>query len=57
MTSVFVSSVRSKGDFAGVFKYESWVGYFYLFDNRPDIQRKILDHIQIFSNLSLIEAE
>ena len=46
---IFESSVREKGDLAGVFEYDGEVGYFYLYDTTREHGTKILESIHILS--------
>jgi hypothetical protein len=46
---MFHSSARSKGDFAGVFEYDSEVGHFYLYETGNDAGQKVAGAIRIFS--------
>ena len=44
---MFKSSVRSKGDLAGVFECDSEACYFYLYDQTRPKEHMIVDHIRI----------
>lgn len=46
---IFISKVRSAGGLAGVFEYDGETGYFYLYDQRREPGKKLLDAIQILS--------
>jgi hypothetical protein len=46
---LFDSSVRSTGDFAGVFEYDGDTGYFYLYETERGQGQKIHDAIHILS--------
>lgn len=46
-TEIFDSSVRSKGDLAGVFEHDGDTGYFYLCRSNGNAVEAILDRIQI----------
>ena len=46
---MFDSSVRSKGDLAGVFEYDGEVGYFYLYECGGDAGQKVTGAIRILS--------
>jgi hypothetical protein len=47
LEEMFDSSVRSAGDFAGVFEYDGEVGYFYLHDMSRDEGRRVLAAIRV----------
>lgn len=46
---LFGSSVRSAGDLAGVFEHDGETGYFYLYDQRREEGRKVLDSIRVLN--------
>jgi hypothetical protein len=46
---MFESSVRSKGDFAGVFEYDGEAGYFYLYECGGDAGQKVAGAIRVLS--------
>lgn len=48
-TEIFDSSVRSKGDLAGVFEHDGETGYFYLCRARGDAVEAIIDRIHVVS--------
>jgi hypothetical protein len=48
-SEIFDSSVRSRGDLAGVFEYDGETAYFYLYDQRLPKNRLVLDAIRITS--------
>lgn len=48
---MFCSSVRTKGDRAGVFEYDGETGYFYLYATTADPGQKVLASIHIFSGV------
>jgi hypothetical protein len=48
---IFVSSVRSTGDLAGVFEYDGETGYFYLYRAKGASDTKIIDTLHIVSGL------
>lgn len=49
MEDIFDSSVRSRGDFAGVFEFEEETAYFYLCATSGESGQKVLDAIHILS--------
>jgi hypothetical protein len=46
---IFVSSVRLKGDLAGIFEYDGETGYFYLYRTKDGGGTKIMDSLHIVS--------
>lgn len=46
-TEIFDSSVRTKGDLAGVFEHDGDTGYFYLCRSRGNTVDAILDRLRI----------
>lgn len=48
-TEIFDSSVRSKGDLAGVFEYDGETGYFYLCRAKGDAVEAIIDRVHVIS--------
>jgi hypothetical protein len=54
---IFDSCVRSAGDLAGVFEYESGVGYFYLYDMTADKDRKIVGAIRVLTSTPDFDPE
>lgn len=48
-TGMFESCVRTAGDLAGVFEYDSGTAYFYLYETRSERGKKVLDSIHILS--------
>jgi len=50
-TDLFINSVRSTGDLAGVFEYDGETGYFYLYQTKGTSGTKIIDTIHIVSGV------
>jgi hypothetical protein len=48
-SEIFKSSVRSKGDLAGVFKFDGETGYFYLYDQTREATQRIVDQIRVLN--------
>ncbi len=46
LEEMFDSSVRSAGDFAGVFEYDGETGYFYLYDMSREESQRVLAAIR-----------
>ena len=50
MEEIFDSSVRAKGDFAGVFEFDGETAYFYLYATGGGVEEpKIWDSVHVFS--------
>jgi hypothetical protein len=47
LEEMFDSSVRSAGDFAGVFEYDGETGYFYLYDMSREESQRVLAAIRV----------
>ena len=55
---IFVESLRSTGDFAGVFEYDGDTGYFYLYDLKRPAGKKVVDTIWILDAITdVVESE
>ena len=48
---MFESSIRSKGDLAGVFEYDGETGYFYLYATGNSANQKVVGAIRIISGV------
>lgn len=49
MNEIFESSVRTSGDFAGVFEFDGDVGYFYLYDTGAKDGSRIVTSVRVIS--------
>ena len=49
MDEIFDSAVRTTGDLAGVFEYDSDTAYFYLYETGGGTGQRVLDSIHVFS--------
>jgi len=53
---VFESSVRSKGDLAGVFEHDGETGYFYLYETSAPEGRKVIGALHVLSGPCALRA-
>ena len=58
MIDIFDNSVRTAGDYAGVFECDDDCAYFYLYKLDADVGQKVINSIIISTNtIELIEAD